>query len=296
MGDLERDTAVTEAGERGSYTANLSRDWEIWGPNGGYMAAVALRAAGAFTDLTRPATFSCLFLGVGQFDEVQIDVQSIRRAKRAEALRVCIRQDGATLLEAHVWAVAEGLAGLEHNVTSFPDDVPMPDELKSIAELMAGEERPGRFWRNFDQKPLSWTPPEQWPPPPPIEPRMQQWFKFAPTATFHDPWVDACRTIVMLDTWQWPAASRAHVHRGPEEQPYIAPSMNLAAHFHHPAPASEWLFVDARGPIAEGGLMAGEAALWSDDRQLVATGSSQMLCRPVPRGTPGSGTPPPRKD
>lgn len=102
MGDLEQDTAVAEAGERGSYTANLSRDWEIWGPNGGYLAAVALRAAGAFTDLTRPATFSCLFLGVGQFDEVQIEVQSIRRAKRAEALRVCISQGGDALLEAHV--------------------------------------------------------------------------------------------------------------------------------------------------------------------------------------------------
>lgn len=290
MGDLGRDTTVEEMGP-GSYRASLSQDWEIWGPNGGYIASVALRAAGAYTDLTRPATFSCLFLGVGRFDDVQIEVQSIRRAKRAEALRVCISQDDQALLEAHVWAVTDGLSGLEHDVTAFPDDVPMPDELKSIAELTEGlPERPGRFWRNFDMKPLSWIPPEEWPPPPPIEPRMQQWFKFVPTATFEDPWVDACRTIVMLDTWQWPAAARAHIHRSPDEQPFIAPSMNLAAHFHRPAPSSEWLFVDARGPIAESGLMAGEAALWSEDRQLIATASSQMLCRPVPRGTPGSGT------
>ncbi len=42
MGDLARDTAVQ--GGAGSYGAVLSRDWEIWGPMGGYVAAVALRA------------------------------------------------------------------------------------------------------------------------------------------------------------------------------------------------------------------------------------------------------------
>jgi hypothetical protein len=45
MGDLERDTRL--AGGEGRYTATLSRDWEIWGPNGGYLASLALRAAGA---------------------------------------------------------------------------------------------------------------------------------------------------------------------------------------------------------------------------------------------------------
>ena len=291
MGDLGRDTAVEQTGE-GTFSARLSRDWEIWGPNGGYIASVALRAMGAFTDLPRPATFSCLFLGVASFDEpVQIEVTSIRRAKRAEALRACITQGDRPILEAHGWVVDEGMTGLEHDVTAFPEGVPMPDELKSIAELTVGlPERPGLFWRNFDQKPLSWIPPDEWPPPPPIEPKMRTWFKFVPTPVYDDTWVDACRTIVMLDTWQWPAASRHHIHRAPDEQPYIAPSMNLAAHFHRPAPESEWLFVDALGPVAEGGLMAGEAALWSQDRKLIATGSSQMLCRPVPRGTPGSGT------
>ena len=45
MGDLDRDTAVV--GDGGRYTATLSDDWEIWGPNGGYIAAILLRAAGA---------------------------------------------------------------------------------------------------------------------------------------------------------------------------------------------------------------------------------------------------------
>jgi len=42
MGDFERETRVEGGG--GRYRAALSQDWEIWGPNGGYLAAIALRA------------------------------------------------------------------------------------------------------------------------------------------------------------------------------------------------------------------------------------------------------------
>ena len=63
MGDLERDTRLV--GEKGRYTATLSRDWEIWGPNGGYLAAIALRAAGAEAAIQRPASFTGhFFVGV----------------------------------------------------------------------------------------------------------------------------------------------------------------------------------------------------------------------------------------
>ena len=46
MGDLAIDTAVRARGD-GLFEATLSADWEIWGPMGGYVAACALRAAGA---------------------------------------------------------------------------------------------------------------------------------------------------------------------------------------------------------------------------------------------------------
>jgi acyl-CoA thioesterase-2 len=46
MGDLEADTAVEPVGD-GRYQATLSAEWEIWGPMGGYVAAVALRPAAA---------------------------------------------------------------------------------------------------------------------------------------------------------------------------------------------------------------------------------------------------------
>ena len=276
-------------GAPGRFTAHLSRDWEIWGPNGGYLASVALRAAGAATSLPRPATFSCLFVGVGKFEETDIEVTSIRQAKRAEALRVCVSQGDRALLEAHVWAIEDELPGLEHDVARRPV-VAGPAELKSIAELLP-DETPHRFWRNFDTKPITWIPPEEWPPPAPTEPSVLQWMRFAPVSRFDDdPWADACRSVVLLDTFGWPAAHRAHIHRGDDEPAFIAPNLDLTVRFHRPAPASEWLLIDTVGPVAESGLMAYESRVWSEDRRLVASGAGHLLCREVARGTPGSGT------
>ena len=66
VGDLERDTAV-EGGD-GRYGCRLSEDWAIWGPNGGYIASVALRAAGAHSRFDRPASIVGHYLGVAAFD------------------------------------------------------------------------------------------------------------------------------------------------------------------------------------------------------------------------------------
>jgi len=48
MGDLAADTAVVARGDR-SLRSDVERGLEIWGPMGGYVAACALRAAGAST-------------------------------------------------------------------------------------------------------------------------------------------------------------------------------------------------------------------------------------------------------
>jgi len=292
MGDLDLDTAVEPAGEPGHYRTRFNRDWEIWGPNGGYLASIALRAGGQESRLPRPATFSCLYLGVGNFeDEVDIVVRSIREAKRAQALRVEVSQAGRALLEAHLWVVDNGLDGLEHDVAVMPD-VPSADELKTFDELFPDQSGPGpKFWGNFNRKPVNWIPPEEWPPDV-VEPKAQQWVRFAPTARFVDPWADAARYIVLLDTWQWPAAHGAHVLRSEDEPAFIAPNLDFSVRFHRAAPESEWLLIDAHGPIAEGGLMTGESRVWSSDGRLLASAAGHLLCREVPRGTPGSGTAP----
>jgi hypothetical protein len=52
VGSLDLDTSLT--GGDGRYVTTISPDWKIWGPNGGYMAAFALRAAGTASRFQRP--------------------------------------------------------------------------------------------------------------------------------------------------------------------------------------------------------------------------------------------------
>ena len=91
-------------GRDGRYRATLSGDWEIWGPMGGYVAAVALRAAAAEAPPgLEPASFTCQFLSSARFDAVDIDVTVRRSSRRAAAFAVRVAQDGTAILDAQVW-------------------------------------------------------------------------------------------------------------------------------------------------------------------------------------------------
>jgi acyl-CoA thioesterase len=102
--------------------------------------------------------------------------------------------------------------------------------------------------------------------------------RYRPVATFDDPFANAGRAVVLLDTMSWPAAVQAH----PFPSPYLAPSLDVSVQFHRPAPRSAWLLCDTRAPVATGGLIGSQAQVWSEDGRLVASGASQLLCRPNP--------------
>jgi acyl-CoA thioesterase len=102
MAGLEEDTAVDL--RDGNLSATLSRDWEIWGPNGGYIASIALRAAGKVVPPDhRPATFSCQYLSVGQFAPVAIEAEPVRKGRNVWCTNVAISQNEKRLLQAQVW-------------------------------------------------------------------------------------------------------------------------------------------------------------------------------------------------
>ncbi len=72
----------------GRHTATVHGDWEIWGPCGGYVAAIALRAAGADSPLVRPASFYCHYLSVAEFAPVDLVVTPLRSGRTVLAQRV----------------------------------------------------------------------------------------------------------------------------------------------------------------------------------------------------------------
>jgi acyl-CoA thioesterase-2 len=275
MGDLAHDTEVQ--GGDGKYTIGLSRDWEIWGPNGGYIASIALRAAGAHSRFDRPASITGHYLGVASFDDpLDIEVTTLREAKRAESIRVALSQRGQPIFEALAWAVGD-VEGLEHEFTEMPE-APDPTTLKSAADRLAanGIKPMFRFWENFDERPTSWI--DDWENRAPTPPVAQGWYSYSPTPTFDDLWVDACRSLILIDTMGWPATCRYQVRN----DAYIAPSIDIEVGFLRAQPAEPWLFVRAVAPTATGGLIACRADVWSRDGALLASGLSHLLCRPTP--------------
>ncbi len=278
MGDLEQDTAVN--GDDGHYVATLSQDWEIWGPNGGYVAAVALRAAGAHSRHPKPASLLCHFLDVATFAEVDLKVETLRESRRTESMRVSMTQRGHRILEALVWAVDGGLSGLEH-AHAPPPDVPDPEELAPIEDRFPVEDPRPRysFFDNLEERPVTWI--DDWENRPAGVPVHHCWYRFRPPPITADEWVDAGRLAILVDTFQWPAAVRGHAGGTVD---HMAPSLDLACRFHRVglATEAEWLLVEARSPVATEGLVGGIAAVWDRKGSLLASGGQQMLCRPAP--------------
>ena len=283
--DLGKALALSGRGD-GRYQAELSRDWEIWGPMGGYIASFALCAAGAESRFDRPVSFFCQYLGVAGFDDpIDLHVTQLRSSRNVESFRVHMTQGDRAIIEATVWTMGE-VEGLEHEVVS-PPAVDGPDGLLTVAEHFArvGVEpvAPFKFWENFVSKPLDWH--DEWPPKEQLEPIYREWHTFRPTPTFADPWLDAARTVILLDVASWPSAHRHHAWKWPNGQEWVAPSLDLYVAFHQPCADDEWLLIDGHSPIGRDGLIAWNGRLWSPDRRLVATGAGQALCRRVPPQT-----------
>lgn len=277
MGDLSIDTAVRSCGEDGRYEATLSPDWEIWGPMGGYVAACALRAAGAATEGRRPAAFSCHYLGVADFGTVDVRVTTRKGGRTAMSQRVEVTQGDRPVLDAMVWSVSEA-EGLEHDETVMPD-VPEPEELADIRDLLPDDAQPPfPFWNNLEAKPVTFEGP--WPPPGPRPAVWQEWLRFVPTPTFDDPWADAARTVILVDLPSWPSASLPHAWKEP---PYTAPTLDLNVAFHSPTADHEWLLCDGSAPVSTGGLFGWTGRVWSPGGQLHASGGGQCLYRRMPQ-------------
>lgn len=194
-------------------------------------------------------------------------------------------QNGRRVLEALLWSVAGEMDGLVHD-DAAPPAVPGPRQLRSSEEhLLASGSAGARprfpFFSNLEDRPVEWI--DDWERRPAGRPVVRSWYRFRPTAVFDDPWVNAGRLAIVVDTFQWPAAVRGYAGGSLS---HIAPSLDLACRFHRmdAAQSADWLLVEARSPVAAEGLVGGNAAVWDEGGVLLASGGQQMLCRPAPEG------------
>ncbi len=259
-------------GSGARYVAQLSSDWEIWGPNGGYLAAIALRAAGRVAQIKQPRSFYCHFLSSPAIDAIQLDVQVLKQGHRAESFAVAMTQEGKPILQALVKTVADA-PGYSHQHLQAPD-VPPPAALKAYRPSGADARRPAfNFWNNVERRPVDQSMTEE-----PSEPALCEWARFQPTACFDDPFLDAARALILLDTFGFPAAYQRY-----RSWEYLAPNLDTSAWFHHFNPGCEWLLVDHECIVADHGLMAVSGRVWDTEGSLLATGSAQLCCVPNSR-------------
>jgi acyl-CoA thioesterase len=272
MANFLDDTQVAQVAEDPERCrASLSPHWAVWGPNGGYLAAIALRAAMARSRLPRPAGFQCHFLATGEFGPVDLRVQSLGGGKRAESLRVAVLQGDRLLASAAVWMVDDGLEGFEHDF-GLPPDAPSPASLRGYQDL-AGEEYAQWYpiWRSIEGRPLRWRGP-------PGRPEWRAWLRFTETP-IPDRQADALRQLFWLDFPGWNALTSAHAW----PWRHLAPNLDLTVQFHRFAPSQEWILADGEAPLARDGLVGCVARLWSESGELLASGSSSHVSRPNPR-------------
>ncbi len=268
--DLDRATRVERDGT--GYIAHLSDDWEIWGPNGGYLAAIALRAAGEVADIPQPRSFYCHFLSSPAFEAVQLEVRPLKRGRRAESFAVEMTQAGKPILHALVKTAADGPGHSHRHLV--PPDVSPPASLRSYEQLLSSEKPwPFRFWNNVERRPVNQDLSDL-----PSAPTVREWTRFRPAPCFDDPFLDAARSLILLDTFGFPAAYQLH-----RSLDYLAPNLDTSVWFHHPNPTCEWLLIDHECILAEHGLMAVSGRVWDVDGNLLATGSAQLCCVPNDR-------------
>jgi acyl-CoA thioesterase-2 len=204
---------------------------------------------------------------------VDVVVETRKEGRTATSQRVEVSQEGRPIVDAMVWSVGEEVEGLEHDETVAPE-VPGPGQLAGMDELMPEREAVYPFWDNLDAKPIDFE--AGWPPPEPRPARWQQWLRFRPRATFEDPWVDAARSLILVDLPSWPSAHRRHAWKEP---PFIAPTLDLNVAFHVPPTGEEWLLCDGAAPLSTGGLFGWTARVWSEGGTLHASGGGQCLYR-----------------
>jgi acyl-CoA thioesterase II len=254
-------------------TALLDPEWNIWGPVSGFVAAIALRAVGVVAPAGhRPVSLSCLFVSRGENGPVDIVVEPIKSGSTAFWI-VELSQAGKCVLRAQICTTAKTDGPTK--VDCLAPDVSKPDALEPfVDQLRRFGHEPIPFWLNVEGRQVDFRSPGD---PDPRGGFTERWMRFKDWDVTSDPFLDAARAIIGIDTHIWAA-----YNRGLTELPkHVAPSLDLTVWFHDAAPESAWQLIVARSDFAAHALLSGLVDIWSEDGKLVARGGSQCLFVPL---------------
>jgi acyl-CoA thioesterase len=253
------DTAVTPMGS-GLYAARIDTGWWIErGPNGGYVAALILRAVTAeVADPDRRLrSFTVHYLAPPTEGPVEIVVTVERQGRSLTSASARLMQK-ERLLAIAVGAFSTSRPSIEFCDLVMPDVAPPED----IDALPAGpglgpimRERYEQRWA-IGARPFSGG----------TEALAGGWIRLARAELDGDaPSVDQHLIVAMADAWMPPVFSRL-------TEPAALPTIDLTVHLRNalPAGSDDWVLVAFRSTVASDGFVEEDGELWSRDGLLLA--------------------------
>lgn len=265
---FDDETAVRPLGD-GRFVATMAESWWVHrGPNGGYLAAVVLRALAAAVDdpARSPRSLTVHYTNPAGSGDVQIATSLDRVGRSMTTCSARVAQDGRLI------ALALGAFSAPRDGIEFCDLVmpQVPGPRHYVARPVPAESPPiAHRWET------------RWAighPPVPGMPRGSRavaggWIRL-PEGHEVDPFVAAAIT----DGWVPPTFSRV-------EEPVIVPTVDLTIHFRsqlpHPGLAADaFVLASFRTTVAAGGFLEEDGEVWAPDGTLLA--QSRQLATVLP--------------
>jgi acyl-CoA thioesterase len=249
-----RDTAVRPLGD-GRYEATIDPAWRVERPNGGYVAAIVLRAVTTeLADASRPPrSLTVHYLRPPENGPVEIAVTVERSGRRMSSVSARLDQGGRTLALALVAAGQPQSTAFTHDVATMPD-VPPPEDLEPLPPAPF----PVPIRDNFDTRQALGSAPffrsETV-----GEARTGGWIRLLDPGP-----VDTEYLAQVADAWI-PAAF------GATQERIGLPTVDLTVHFRQAAVEEDpWLLVRFRTRLAAEGYLEEDGEIWDRGGRLLA--------------------------
>jgi acyl-CoA thioesterase len=264
--DFDLATAVVPSRE--GFTATVDPGWTIGSrPNGGYLLALATRAALAVTDQPHPLAVSAHFIAPPSPGATELEVRLLRGGNSVANSRVTLVQDGQPRLEA---LVTGGRLERDDRPDWAADS--KPPELAPVEECVRGHtELPGglrvaimdHLDVRLDPSSVGWLKGD-----PSGSLRMLGWVRF----TDNRP-PDPLAMLQVVDALP-PASFELGILRW-------APTVEMSVYI-RALPADGWLRCAVRGKLLQGGWFDEETEVWDQHGRLVAQSRQLAGARPDP--------------
>jgi acyl-CoA thioesterase len=250
---FERDTAINEV-DPGVFEGNVNRDWWIvFGPNGGFIAAMIVKAMAAAVDdhQRRPRSLTIHYTAAPAEGRVRIATTVERAGRSLTTVSVRMEQDGRLIALALGAFSRDRLPEIEFDEAP-PPGVPAPDDVPLI------EARPDvpPFTRQWEVRPAVGPPPFSGADGPTVS---GGWIRLA-----EDHPIDAALVAQLTDAWLPAVFVRL-------TEPNPVPTIDLTIHFRADLPLpADYVLVVFQSQLAQGGYVEEDGSIWSRDGRLIA--------------------------